>query len=331
MIKYFSRQACRVGLAVLATWTCLAVAQQPATDYPAKPIRLVVPYPPGGATDFFARVVFVSVGERLGQPIIIDNKPGAGTTIGSEQVAKSAADGYTLLLGDMGTFALNASLYKRLRYDPEKDFAPISLTGRFPLFLVINPKITHAQSLSELLAMASNSPGKLNYGAPGPGSPLHVAMEQFKQQAKIDVVAVPYKGGADALKDLLGGQIQMMFLDSATAMTQIRSGTLKALAVASAEPLALFPEVPTVGKSGLTGFEAYAWQGLVAPKGTPPAVIQKINEAFAVAMKDPEILKKLADAGVEPLTTTPAQAAAYMSSETQRWANVIHNSNISLD
>ncbi|MBU1361110.1 MAG: tripartite tricarboxylate transporter substrate binding protein [Gammaproteobacteria bacterium] len=331
MIKNLFRGAFRAGAAVLASSTLLAFAQAPATPYPSKPIRLVVPYPAGGATDFFARTVFSQVGELLGQPIVIDNKPGAGTTIGSEQVAKSSPDGYTLLIGDMGTYALNASLYKRLRYSPATDFVAVSLTGRFPLFLVVNPRWTKANSMTELLATAKQSPGKLNYGAPGPGSPLHVAMDLFKQQAGIDLVAVPYKGGADAVKDLLAGQIQLMFLDSATALPYIRSGTLTALGVASNRRAPAAPEVPTVSEAGLPGFEAYAWQGFVAPKGTPPAVIAKLNASFATAMKDPGIQKKLADAGVEPLTSSPEQAAQYMASETQRWAQVIQKSNISLD
>jgi tripartite-type tricarboxylate transporter receptor subunit TctC len=331
MLTLIARSACRISALLIASAPILANAQAPSVDYPKQPIRLVVPYPAGGATDFFARTVFNNVGDALGQPIIIDNKPGAGTTIGSEQVARSAPDGYTLLIGDMGTYALNASLYKRLRYNPAKDFVPISLTGRFPLFLVVNPKALPSQTLADLIAAAKQNPGKLNYGAPGPGSPLHVAMDLFKQQVGIDVVAVPYKGGADAVKDLLGSQIQMMFLDSATAIPYLRSGTLKALAVASDKRVASIPEVPTIIEAGVPGFEAYAWQGFVAPKGTPPAVISKLNQAFATAMRDPGVQQKLANAGVEPLTSTPEQAAAYMASETQRWARVIQKSNISLD
>lgn len=331
MIKSFARQARRAGLATLVLWTVFASAQTASTDYPNKPIRLVVPYPAGGATDFFARTVFNNVGDALGQPVIIDNRPGAGTTIGAEQVAKSVPDGYTLLIGDMGTYALNASLYKRLRYDVAKDFAPVSLTGRFPLFLVVNPKAMQAQTMQELLAEVKQNPGRLNYGAPGPGSPLHLAMDLYKQQAHIDLVAVPYKGGADAVKDLLANQIQLMFLDSATALPHIRAGTLKALAVASDKRVASLPEIPTVSEAGLPGFEAYSWQGFVAPKGTPSMVIDKLNAAFAAAIKDPGIQKRLTDAGVEPLTSTPDQAAAYMARETARWARVIHQSNIALD
>ncbi len=331
MIRSIAKQIRWVGVACFASWVGAVAAQTLVTDYPKQPIRLVVPYPAGGATDFFARTVFNEVGDVLGQPVIIDNKPGAGTTIGAEQVAQSTPDGYTLLIGDMGTFALNASLYKRLRLNPSKDFSPVSLTGRFPLFLVVNPKSIQVQSMAELLSMAAQNPGKLNYGAPGPGSPLHVAMELLKQQAHIDAVPVPYKGGADAVRDLLAGQIQMMFLDSATALPFIRSGALKGLAVASGKRMPSMPAIPTVSESGLPGFEAYAWQGFVAPKSTPPAVISKLNEAFTKTMQNSDIQKKLVEAGVEPLTSTPEQATTYMASETERWAHVIQESNISLD
>jgi tripartite-type tricarboxylate transporter receptor subunit TctC len=307
-----------------------ATAASAQTPYPTKPVRLIVPYPAGGATDFFARTVFGKVGDLLGQPVLIDNRPGAGTTIGSELVATSAPDGYTLLIGDMGTYALNASLYKNLRYDPQKNFAPISLTGQFPLILVVNPATLPVRNLTEFLAYARSNPGRISYAAPGPGSPLHVAMELLKQQAGLNMVGIPYKGGGDAINDLLSGQVHAMFLDIATAQAQLKGGRLKALAIASDKRRPAFPDLPTVIESGVAGVEVYAWQGFVAPAGTPRDVIAKLNAAFAAAMQDPGIRQRLAEAQVEPLTGTPEDFAKHMAQETTRWSRVIKAGNISL-
>src|SRR3989442_2941561 len=251
-----------------------------AQSYPAKAIRLVVPYPAGGATDFFARLVFTKMGEALGQPIVVENRPGAGTAIGASEVARSAPDGYTLLLGDAGTYAFNPTLYKKLSYDPVKDFAPISLTGRFALILAVNPAVQTA-SVKEFVAAAKRSPGAIDYGAPGPGSPIHLAMEFFKQRADIIMTPIPYKGGADAMTDLIGGRISAMFPDIASALPQIRGGKLRALAVASGKRVAALPELPTLGESGYPGFEAWAWQGCVAPAGPPRAGGTQLTAAVA--------------------------------------------------
>lgn len=321
----------------LLQWTLAALvvvasaATGAQTNYPTKPVRLIVPYPAGGATDFFARTVFGKVGDVLGQPVVIDNRPGAGTTIGSELVANSAPDGYTLLIGDMGTYALNASLYKRLRYDPQKNFAPISLTGQFPLLLVVNPTSLPVKNMQEFLDHARANPGKINYAAPGPGSPLHVAMDLLKQQAGLNMVAVPYKGGADAINDLLSGQVQAMFLDIASAQAQLKGGRVRAIAIASGKRHAAFPDLSTVVESGVPGVEVYAWQGFVAPANTPREVVMKLNAAFATAMQDAGVKERLAQAQVEALTGTPEQFSRHMAEETARWARVIRASNISLD
>src|SRR5438094_884127 len=209
---------------LLATAGVLIGGLACAQGYPAKPIRLVVPYPAGGATDFFARLVFPKMGEALGQPIVVENRPGAGTAIGASEVARSAPDGYTLLLGDAGTYAFNPTLYKKLSYDPAKDFAPISLTGRFALILAVNPAVVSAGSVREFVDAAKRQPGKIDYGAPGPGSPIHLAMELFKQRAAISMTPIPYKGGADALSDLIGGRIGAPFPDIAPGLPQIRAG-----------------------------------------------------------------------------------------------------------
>ena len=302
-----------------------------AQSYPTKPIRLIVPYPAGGATDFFARLVFPKVGDALGQPVVVENRPGAGTAIGASEVARSAPDGYTLLLGDAGTYAFNPTLYKKLAYDPAKDFAPISLTGRFALILAVNTSVLNVSSVDGFVQAAKRAPGKIDYGAPGPGSPIHLAMELFKQRAGIAMTPIPYKGGADALSDLIGGRIGALFPDIATGLPQIRAGKIKALAVASERRVAALPELPTVGESGYPGFEAWAWQGFVAPAGTPRDVVTKLNGAFAKVMADPAIKQRLSESGFEPQTSTPDEFAAYLKREIAKWAKVIRDSNISLD
>jgi tripartite-type tricarboxylate transporter receptor subunit TctC len=312
-----------------ATIAAAPLAQ--AQNYPTKPVRLIVPYPAGGATDFFARLVFTKMSESLGQQVVVENRPGAGTAIGASEVARSAPDGYTLLIGDAGTYAFNPTLYKKLSYDPLKDFAPVSLTGRFALILAVNPSTMPAKSVAEFVDAAKRQPGKIDYGAPGPGSPIHLAMEFFKQRAGIVMTPIPYKGGADALSDLIGGRIPALFPDIATALPQIRAGKIRALAVASGKRVAALPELPTVGESGYPGFEAWAWQGFVAPAGTPRPVLMKLNSEFAKTMADALIKQRLSESGFEPQTSTPEEFATYMKSEIAKWAKVIRDSNVSLD
>jgi tripartite-type tricarboxylate transporter receptor subunit TctC len=268
--------------------------------------------------------------DPLGQQVLVENRPGAGTSIGASEVARSTPDGYTLLLGDAGTYAFNPTLYKRLSYDPVKDFAPVSLTGRFALILAVNSSMP-AKSLKEFVDAAKRQPGKIDYGAPGPGSPIHLAMEFFKQRAGLVMTPIPYKGGADAMNDLIGGRIPAMFLDIASGLPQIRGGKVRALAVASDKRVAALPDLPTIGESGYPGFEAWAWQGFVAPAGTPRAVVDKLNAEFAKVMADPAIKQRLSESGFEPQTSTPEQFAAYLKSEIAKWQKVIRDSNISLD
>ena len=318
--------------ALLAGAVALTVAGAAGGQtFPTKPIRVIVPYPAGGATDFFARAVFPKMGEALGQPVVVENKPGAGTAIGASEVARSAPDGYTLLLGDAGTFAFNPTLYKKLSYDPVKDFAPVSLTGRFALILTVNPTTLNVGSVKEFVDRAKSQPGKIDYGAPGPGSPIHLAMELFKERAGITMTPIPYKGGADAMNDLIGGRIGTMFLDIASGLPQIRGGKVKPLAVASEKRVAALPDLPTIGESGYPGFEAWAWQGFVAPVGTPRDVIMKLNGEFAKVMADPAIRQRLSESGFEPQTSTPEQFTAYMKSEIAKWEKVIRDGKISLE
>lgn len=308
----------------------LMAAVANAQNYPNRPIRLIVPYPAGGGTDFFARTVSEKLSGQLGQQVVVENRPGAATIIGAEAVAKSPPDGYTLLLGDTGTFAVNPSLYKQLPYNPQKDFEPITLTGRFALLLVANPSMP-ANSVKELIALAKAKPGALNYASPGAGSPHHLAMELFRQRAGIDVVHVPYKGAAPAVQDLIGGQIPFMFLDLATGGPLIRGGKVKALAVASPKRIAPLPDLPTIAESGVPDFEAWAWQGLVAPARMPKEIVAQLNDAYAKAINDPAVRQKIVEAGIEPLQGTPQQLTDYITSEAAKWAKVVREGNIKIE
>jgi tripartite-type tricarboxylate transporter receptor subunit TctC len=321
----------RCGVRLVGALLALTASIAYAQSYPTKPIRLIVPYPAGGATDFFARAVFPKMGEALGQPIVVENRPGAGTAIGASEVARSAPDGYTLLLGDAGTFAFNPTLYKKLSYDPVKDFAPVSLTGRFALILAVNPSVINVGSVKEFVDYAKANPGKVNYAAPGPGSPIHLAMELFKQRTGLQMTAIPYKGGADAMNDLIGGRIGAMFPDIASGLPQIKGGKIKPIAVASEKRVAALPDVPTIGESGYPGFEAWAWQGFVAPAGTPPDVIRRLNAEFAKVLADPAIRQRLSESGFEPQSSSPEEFTAYMKREIAKWERVIRDSNITLE
>lgn len=319
----------------LAMSTCLAATGalpnvHAQTTFPNSPVVMVVPYPPGGGTDFFARTVAVKMGEKLGQPVIVENKPGAATAIGALDVARAKPDGLRILLGDTATFAANSSIYKKLPYDTLRDFTPISLTGRFTLVLVVNPKTVPYTSVAELVAAARKAPGTLTYATSGAGNPFHLASAMFEHAAGISLLHVPYKGAGPAVQDLLGGQISMMFLDYATAREQLAGGKLKALAVASPTPHASLPGVPTIAAT-YPGFEAWAWQGLVAPAGTPQAAMGKLRDAYFAAINDPSIRQKIVDAGVEPLQSSGKEMDTYVRAEISKWGKVVKDANIHLD
>ena len=299
------------------------------SDYPSRPVRVVVPYAAGGGTDFFARLVFAEIGRQLGQQFVIENKPGAGTNIGADAVAHAEPDGYTLLLGDTATFATNRTLYAKLPFDPYKDFSPISLSGRFALVLLVNANKVKAGSVQELVAAAKAAPGQLNYATPGVGSPFHLATELLSQGAGIKLTHVPYRGAAPAVQDLVAGQVDMMFIDFATARSQL-SGPIRAIAVASPGTFPGLPSVPPVAVD-YPGFEAWAWQGIVAPAGTPPEIVARLNGAFRQAVSNPEIRDKLAGAGIDVLQSSPAEMAAYMQEEGAKWEKVIRTAGIKLE
>lgn len=298
-------------------------------DYPSRPVRVIVPYAAGGGTDFFARLVFAEIGRLLGQQFVVENRPGAGTNIGAEAVARAEPDGYTLLLGDTATFSTNRTLYAKLPFDPYKDFSPITLSGRFALVLLVNTNKVKAGSVQELIAAAKANPGGINYATPGVGSPFHLATELLSQAAGIKLTHVPYRGAAPAVQDLVGGQVDMMFIDFATARSQL-SGPVRAIAVASPGAFPGLPGVPPVA-ADYPGFEAWAWQGIVAPAGAPPAIVAKLNEAYRRAVGNPEIRDKLVGAGIDVLQSSPAEMAAYVQEEGAKWEKVIRTAGIKLE
>ena len=319
-----------VATAIAATIMGAAATPVIAQSYPTHPIRLIVPYPPGGGTDFFARVVATDMGASLGQTIVVENRPGAGTLIGAEAVARATPDGYTFLLGDTSTFASNRSLYAKLPYDADKDFAPVTLTGRFAIVLLVNTDKLKVNSVKELIETAKKTPGAIDYGSAGVGSPFHLAGELFAQGAGIKLNHIPYKGAAPAIQDLVSGQIGMMFVDYATARGQLAMKQIKAIAVASPGEFSGLPGVPPVA-AYVQGFEAWAWQGFVVPAATPKDAIAKLNAAYAKAVGNAEIKQKLIGAGIDPLQSTPEQMADYMKSEAAKWEKVIKTANIKLD
>ncbi|WP_262297924.1 Bug family tripartite tricarboxylate transporter substrate binding protein [Microvirga sesbaniae] len=312
------------AVAAVAPWSASA-----QSAYPTRPVRVIVPYAAGGGTDFFARLAFGAMGEQLGQQFVIENKPGAGTNIGAESAARAEPDGYTLLLGDTATFATNRTLYRKLSFDPTKDFTPISLTGRFALVLLVNTNKLPVKSVRELVAEAKKNPGRINYATPGLGSPFHLATELLSQAAGIKLTHVPYRGAAPAVQDLVAGQVDMMFIDFATARSQL-SGPIQAIAVASPKEFAGLPGVPPVAADH-PEFEAWAWQGFVAPANTPAEIVAKLNDAYRGAVAKAEIRDKLIGAGIDVLQSSPAEMAAYMRDESAKWEKVIRTANITLE
>ena len=319
-------QALRRSLAV-ATFT-LPMAAMAA--YPDKPIEWVVPYPAGGGADVVARTLVDSMSKTLGQTIIINNKPGAATNIGADYVAKSRPDGYTLLTGDTATLAANPFLYSKISYNVEKDFAPVGLMARFSMLLVVHPSVP-AKNVAEFVAWAKQQPGGASYATPGSGSPHHLATELFRERVGLSLVHVPYRGAAPAVQDVVGGQVPFMFIDSAAGYPHILSGKLRPLGVASPQRVKGFENVPTLIEQGYKGFEAYAWQGLLVPAGTPADVIEKLNKAMMDALNTTAVKARFQTLGLEAIPSTPAQMATYAKSERERWGKVIRANNIRLD
>jgi tripartite-type tricarboxylate transporter receptor subunit TctC len=293
-----------------------------ADEYPSRPITLIVPFPPGGSTTIMARIIADRMSQTLNQQIVIDNRGGAGGTIGTRMVANSAPDGYTLGLGYTGTLAVGPSLYTSSGYDPRKDFAPIGLIGTAPSVLVVHPSVP-AKTVAELIAYAKSSPNPLQYGSPGIGTANHLAGELFAFMSGIKMVHVPYRGSGPAMNDLLGGHIPLSFTPVPAAHGNVAAGTLRALATSGSKRSALMPELPTVAESGLAGFEVALRYGLIAPAGTPRAIIDRLNKELRAALDSDEVRKRLATEGAEPLPSSSAEYAADIDQEETKWATLI--------
>jgi tripartite-type tricarboxylate transporter receptor subunit TctC len=314
-----------VKQAVAAGFLLLACTPLPApAAWPEKPIRLVVPFTPAGATDLLARLVGTELGRRLGTPVVIENKPGAGANLGAEAVARAPADGYTLLMGPASVYAIAATLYPRLGYDLQRDLAPVTLVANAPHVLVVNASMP-ANSVLDLVAMARKRPGTLNIASQGSGTVSHLEAELLKRMATVDMVHVPYRGSAPALADLMGGRIDAMFDSIASALPHIRAGKLRALAVASDARSPLLPQVPTVAES-LPGYGAHSWLGVFVPAGTPQAVVERLQRELTAVIDDPATRGRLEEAGFEPKSSTTAAFARLLREEMEKWRPVVEMS-----
>ena len=305
-----------VASLLLSTW---AAAQQ---AYPTRPIRFIVPYPPGGPTDLIGRTINERLAKRLGQQVIIDNRGGAATVIGAEMAARAPADGHTLLLATITTLAVNPALKSKLPYHPERDFAPVSMLAAQPYLLVVHPSIP-ANSVAQLIAHAKANPGKLSFACAGIGAGAHLAAEMLKYMARIDVVHVPYKGSGPAMTDLMGGQVAYMFGGISALYPHVQSGKLRALAVSTAKRSSAVPEIPTVAEGGVPGYQTNTWNSLVVPRGTPAPIIQRLNTEVGAVLNDPEVRERFRQQGIDPDPGTPAQLAAHIRAELARFDKLI--------
>ena len=307
-----------------------AACAQSLQSFPAKPVKLVVPFPPGGPLDAVGRAIADKLTQMWGQSVVVDNKPGAGGNIGADFVAKSPPDGYTVVMGALSTHAVNPSLYPKMPYDATRDFAPITLVAVTPNVLVVNPALP-VQSLKELIAYAKANPGKLSFGSGSNGSAGHLAGELFKADTGADMVHIPFKGGAPAMQALLAGDTQLMFDNLANAMPQVKAGKLKALAVTTAQRSKLVPELPTMAEAGVPGFDISTWFGLLAPAGTPPAIIAKWNADVTAILDAPEMRERLTAQGAEAAPTTPNEFAAFIARELAKYARIVQASGAKVD
>ena len=316
-----------LAASLVAAASPFASAQAP---YPHQPIRIVVPVPPGGATDIMARAVAQRLTEAWNAQVFVDNRPGAGGNVGAELVAKAPSDGYTLLMGTVGTHAINGSLYPRMPYDAMKDFAPIVLVAAVPNVLEVNPALP-VNSVAELIAYAKANPGKLNFASSGSGTSIHLSGELFKVMAGVQMTHVPYKGSAPALTDLMGGQVQLMFDNLPPSLPQIKAGKLRALAVTTATRAPALPDVPTIAEAGLPGYESSSWFGLLAPAGTPRDIVVKLNAEIAGWLATPEAKEKLTAIGAIAMGGSPEDFAKHIAAETTKWAGVVKASGAKVD
>lgn len=319
----------RVAITALSGCLLTLGAAAHADEYPSKPIRYVVSFAAGGTSDTISRVLAEKMSAKLGVPVVVENKPGAGGNIGSDFVAKAAPDGYTLLLGVVATHGINASLYKNLPFDPVKDFEPVTLIASTPSVVLVNPSVP-VNSMAELIAYAKAHPGELNYGSSGNGSSHHLAGAMFNSMAGTEMRHIPYRGTSAAQVDLISGEIQVLFDTLPSAMPHVKAGKLKALAVTGKERDPSLPDLPTVAESGVPGYEVGSWYGLLVPAGTPPAIVNKLNTVVVDIIRTPEVNDKLLSLGATPVGSTPEEFAAHIRSELDKWAEVIKKSGASV-
>ena len=296
-----------------------------AQPYPNRPLRIVVPFPPGGGTDIGTRIVAQKLQEAWGQAVIVENKPGAAGIVGTELTAKSAPDGYTFMMGNIGTHAINVSLYKKLAYDPVKDFAPVSMVADLPLLLLVHPSVP-ANSVKELIALAKSQPGKLNFSSSGAGGSMHVAAELFKSMTGVDMVHIPYKGGAPAVADLLSGQVALSFSTVLETIQHVKAGKVRALAVTNDHRSIALPDLPTIAEAGLPGYQSISWLALFAPAGAPKEIVNKVSAESVRILKLPDVKERLLAQGAEPIGSTPEQLAAILAADIAKYAKVIRES-----
>ncbi len=311
-----------------ASLSLLITGVQAQSAYPSKPIRLVVPFSAGGSTTLLARMLAERLGQNLGQPIIIDNRAGAGGNVGMEHVARSEPDGYTLLMGPVG-LAINPSLYPKMSFDPQKDFAPIGLYTGVPNLLVVHPSVP-ARNITELIAHARANPGKLTYASSGVGTSSHLAAELLKATSGAFILHIPYRGGAPAMQDLMGGQVHMLFEQVPTVLPEVLGNRVRAIGVTSAKRLPNAPDIPAIGES-LKGFEMNVWFGILAPKGTPPQIVTRLNSEMLKVLAEPSFQAQLARVGATPMGSSPAEFSRFLASETTRWGQVVKTSGARLD
>jgi tripartite-type tricarboxylate transporter receptor subunit TctC len=310
----------------MAAALLLTAALAHAQDYPSRPVRLIVPYPPGGPVDIMGRLTGQKLGELLGAQVVVDNRAGANGNIAGEIAARSNPDGYTLLMGANGNIAVNPSLYRRMPFDPQKELAPISLVGTGPLMMVVHPSVP-AQSVADFIGLAKSKPGGINFASSGSGSTAHLCSELLKSMAQIEIVHVPYKGAGPALNDVIGGQVQMLITGVSSALPHVRSGKLRALGVTSAKRIAAIAEVPPIADT-VRGYEVLTWYGLLAPVATPQAILQRLHAAVVAGIGAKDASTRMSALGVDPVTSTPAQFAALIRDEIAKWAKVVRAAGI---
>ena len=314
----------------IAAALAFVVVTAAGAQYPTKPIKLIVPFPPAGSTDISARALAGKLGERLGQPVIIENKPGAGGNIGSDVAAKAPADGYTLIVGTVGTHAINSSLYSKMPYDPIRDFAPVVLLATTPNVLVV-PANFPANSVQDVIRMAKAKPGELTFASSGSGTSIHLSGEMFKSMAGLDMTHIPYKGSGPMLIDLLSGTVNMAFDNLSASMVHIKAGKLKALATTGSKRAPGLPDLPTVSEAGLPGYDSTSWNAVYAPAGTPKEIIEKLNRESNAILQSPETRKFFAEQGAEAGGGTPEQLATFNRAELAKWAKVVKDSGAKVD